>query len=58
MLIYRLVLRVRIGVVPFAEIMAIGGEITYISAENYGVRMEQPGTCHTLPARSIGEKSI
>ena len=40
MLIYKLVTRVRIEVVPFAEIMAIGGEITYKSAENSGVHIK------------------
>lgn len=58
MLICRLVRRVRIEVVPFAEITAVGGEITYKSAENYGVRIKQQTTYILPPARFIGEKSI
>ena len=58
MLIYRLVLKVRIGVVPFDEITAISGEITYVSAGNYGVRMEQPTTYTLLPVDSVGKNSI
>ncbi len=58
MLICKLVRRVRIEVVPFTEIMAIGDEITYKSAENYGVHMKQPTIYHLPPVRFTVEKSI
>lgn len=39
------------------KISGLRVKMDIILGENYGVRMEQPGTCHSLPARSIGEKS-
>ena len=55
MLIYKLVTRVRIGVTRFVENTAIGGEITYKSAENYGVHIKQRTTYTLPPARYMGK---